>query len=103
MKIRKNDNIIVLAGKYKGKKGKVIKALPGENKVIVEGINMVKRHNRSKQQDKKGEIIDIASPIDVSNVALLDPKDGKPTRISVLIDGDKKERIARRSGQKIDK
>lgn len=102
MKIRKNDNIIVLAGKDKGKKGKVLKAFPSENKVIVEGINIAKRHNRSRQQDKKGEIIDIAAPIDASNVALLDPKDNKPTRVGFLVSKDKKERISRRTGQKLD-
>ncbi len=70
MKIKKNDNIIVIAGKDKGKKGKVIKSLPNQNKVIVEGVNIVKRHIKSRSQDKKGEILSIAAPIDVSNVKL---------------------------------
>lgn len=103
MKIRKNDNVILLAGKDKGKKGKVIKVIPSENKVIVEGINIAKRHNRPTQRDKKGEIIEIAAPINISNVALLDPKDNKPTRVGYLVDDKgKKERISRRTGQKLD-
>lgn len=70
MKIKKDDNIIVIAGKDKGKKGKVIKAIPSLDKVIVEGVNIVKRHKKSNQRDKKGEIFDVAAPIHVSNVKL---------------------------------
>ncbi|NCS98780.1 50S ribosomal protein L24 [Candidatus Parcubacteria bacterium] len=70
MKIKKDDNIIVITGKDKGKKGKVIKAIPSEDKVIVEGVNIVKRHRKSNQRDKKGEIVEVAAPIHVSNVKL---------------------------------
>jgi len=70
MKIKKDDNIIVITGKDKGKKGKVIKSFPSLDKVIVEGVNVVKRHIKSRQQDKKGEIVDVAAPIHVSNVKL---------------------------------
>lgn len=70
MKIKTNDNIIVIAGKDKGKKGKVTKALPSEDKVIVEGVNVVKRHKKSRQNDKKGEIVEVSAPIHVSNVKL---------------------------------
>jgi large subunit ribosomal protein L24 len=70
MKIKKDDNIIVIAGKDKGKKGKVIKAIPNEDKVIVEGVNIAKRHRKSNQRDKKGEIVEVAVPIHVSNVKL---------------------------------
>jgi large subunit ribosomal protein L24 len=68
MKIKKGDNVIVLAGKDKGKKGKVLKAMPRENKVVVEGINVSKKHQRARRQNEKGTIIDIAMPIHVSNV-----------------------------------
>jgi len=74
MKIKKDDNIIVIAGKDKGKKGKVIKAIPSLDKVIVEGVNIVKRHTKSTSRDKKGEILEIAAPIHVSNVKLAEKK-----------------------------
>lgn len=79
MKIKKNDNIIVLSGKDKGKKGKVIKALPKLDKVVVEGINIAKKHQKSRQSGKPGEIIEKAMPIHVSNVALADKKASKKT------------------------
>jgi large subunit ribosomal protein L24 len=79
MKIKKDDNIIVIAGKDKGKKGKVIKALPREEKVIVEGVNVLKRHKKSSQRDKQGEIVDVTSPIHVSNVKLDSSSSKKPT------------------------
>jgi large subunit ribosomal protein L24 len=72
MKIKKGDNVIMLAGKDKGKKGKVLKAMPKEDKVIVEGLNIVKRHVRPRKQGKKGEILSIPSPVHVSNVKLAD-------------------------------
>ena len=101
MKIKKDDNIIVLTGKYKGKKGKVLKAIPEIEKVIVEGVNLVKRHQKARKEGEKGGVIEIASPIHVSNVALIDPKDNKATRVGYKIDGGKKTRISKRSGQKI--
>lgn len=101
MKIIKNDKVILLTGKDKGKTGKVIQVFPGDDKVIVEGLNMVKRHVRPRKEGKKGEIISVASPIHVSNVALIDPKDNKPTRVGYKMEGDKKIRVAKRSGQKI--
>jgi large subunit ribosomal protein L24 len=101
MKIKKGDNVIVLAGKNKGKKSKVLRALPKENKVIVEGVNVVKKHQKSTKRGKKGETVDKTLPIHVSNVALLDPKSGKATRVSYKKEGDKKVRVAQKSGQKI--
>ncbi|HMO79030.1 MAG TPA: 50S ribosomal protein L24 [Candidatus Paceibacterota bacterium] len=70
MKIKKGDNVIIIAGKDKGKKGKVLKSLPQIQKVIVDGLNVVKRHKKPRQQGKKGEIVDVFSPIHVSNVSL---------------------------------
>jgi len=68
MKIKKGDNVIILAGKDKGKKGKVIRALPRESKVVVDGINMLKRHRRPRKSDEKGSIVEMAMPLHVSNV-----------------------------------
>ncbi len=102
MKIKKGDNVIVLTGKDKGKTGKVLKALPLDGKVIIEGINISKKHSKNRfSGDKKGEIIEITMPIEVSNVAILDPKDKKPTRIGYKVVDGKKIRIAKRSGQEI--
>jgi large subunit ribosomal protein L24 len=101
MKIKKDDEVIVLAGKDKGKQGKVLQVLPKESRVVVAGINQVKRHTRPGLGGNGGIITKEAS-IHVSNVALVDPKDGKPTRVgySVLKDGTK-VRIAKRSGETI--
>lgn len=101
MKIKKNDNIIVIAGKDKGSKGKVIKAFPKEDKVVVEGINIKKRHQKAKRSNKKGQIIDVAMPIHVSNVMIFDTKSGKRSRIAYKEIGGKKVRIAKKSGAQI--
>jgi large subunit ribosomal protein L24 len=100
MKIKKGDNVIVLAGKNKGQKAKVLRALPSQDKVIVEGVNVVKKHQKPSA-GKKGTTVEKTLPIHVSNVAVIDPKDNKPTRIGFKVEGDKKVRIAKRSGQKI--
>jgi len=97
MKIKKNDEVIVITGKYKGVKGKVLTAMPKTNKVVVAGVNKVKRHVKPTQ-DKPGHIADIEKPIHVSNVAILDAKSGKGTKVGYKIDGDKKVRIAKKSG-----
>jgi large subunit ribosomal protein L24 len=101
MKIKTNDNVIILAGKDKGKKGKVLRVLSDVEKVIVEGANIVKRHQKAGSGGKKGEVVEVAAPMHVSNVALLDPKDKKPTRVGYKVEGGKKIRISKRSGQKI--
>jgi len=98
MKIRKNDNIIVIAGNSKGSTGKVLKVFPKKNRVIVEGVNIRKRHTKPSQANPNGGIIEMESPIDASNVMLLDPKTNEPTRIgSKIIIDDKtgKKKIAR--------
>jgi large subunit ribosomal protein L24 len=100
MKIKKGDKIIVLAGKDKGKIGDVTRAFPKANKVVVSGVNVVKKHARNRlNTDKKGEIVDKTMPINVSNVALIDSKTNKPTRVGYKVDGDKKVRVAKKSGQ----
>jgi len=102
LKIKKGDHVVVVSGKDKGKKGEVLKMLPTENRAIVKGVSMVRRHQRqSATQD--GGIISKEAPIHVSNLALEDPKDGKPTRVGYkfLKDG-RKVRFAKRSGEVID-
>jgi large subunit ribosomal protein L24 len=102
MKIRKGDRVVVITGKDKGKKGEVLKVIPAENRVIVSGVSMVRRHQR-QTATQEGGIITKEGPIHVSNVALEDPKDGSPTRVGYkfLKDG-RKVRFAKRSGEIID-
>jgi len=100
MKIKANDTVLVIAGKDKGKKGKVIKALPNENKVIVEGVNIQTRHMKAKQ-DQPAEIRKLEGGIDVSNVMLLD-KSKTPVRVGYKVEGDKKVRVAKKTGAVID-
>lgn len=101
MKIKKGDAVVVLAGRDKGKRGEVIEVRPKENRALVRGINMVRRHQR-QSASAEGGIISKEGPIDLSNLAVEDPRDGKPTRIGfkVLADG-KKVRIAKRSGEQL--
>jgi large subunit ribosomal protein L24 len=101
-KIRKGDNVIVLSGRDRGRRGEVIQVMPDEGRALVRGIHMVKRHQRqSAAQD--GGIISKESSIHLSNLAIADPKDGKPTRVGfkVMADG-KKVRVAKRSGAELD-
>jgi len=103
MKIKKNDNVIVLAGKDKGKTGIVKKAMPKENRVLVVGINRVTRHTKPSQADPQGGRKLIEAPIHVSNVALTDPKDNKATRVGFKTTKDgAKVRYAKRSGEVIE-
>jgi large subunit ribosomal protein L24 len=98
MKIRKGDRVRVLTGKFRGKEGEVMSVLPKSNQVIVDGINVAKRHQKPTRAMQQGGIIDKAMPLDVSNVALIDT-DGKPTRVGFEVGSDgTKTRIARRSG-----
>lgn len=98
MKIRKGDRVRVLTGKFRGKEGEVMSVLPKDNKVIVDGINVAKRHQKPTRAMQQGGIIDKAMPIDASNVAIID-SDGKSTRIGYEVAADgSKTRIARRSG-----
>ena len=100
-KIRKGDKVVVLAGKDKGRTGEVVQVMPKEDRALVRGINMVKRHQRQTQTQEAG-IVDKEASIHLSNLALADPKDGKATRVGFKIDGDKKVRVAKRSGETID-
>jgi large subunit ribosomal protein L24 len=102
LKIKKGDHVVIITGKDKGKKGEVLKVMPEENRVIVKGVAMVRRHQR-QTPSQEGGIIAKEAPIHISNLALEDPKDGKPTRVGFkfLKDG-RKVRFAKRSGEVID-
>ncbi len=99
MKIKKGDEVVVLTGKDRGKKGLVVRALPEVGKVVVEGVNVAKRHQRPTSATQQGGIIDKALPLDVSNVAVVSPSDGKATRVGFRFD-DKgnKIRVCKRTG-----
>lgn len=102
MRIKKGDQVIVITGRDKGKTGEVIKSMPKENKVIVQGINLVKRHTKPTQESAGG-IVSKEAPIHVSNVALIDPKDGKATRVGFKVENGQKVRVSKRSGEVISK
>ena len=103
LKIKKDDEVIVVTGRDRGKQGKVLRAMPTENRVLVQGVNIVKRHTKPSQADPQGGIKEKEAPIHVSNVALVDPKTSRPTRVGfkILTDG-RKVRVAKRSGEVID-
>ena len=102
MKIKKGDQAIVITGRDKGKTGEVLKSMPKDNKVLVQGINLVKRHQKPTQENAGG-IQTKEAPIHVSNVALIDPKSGKATRVGFKIVNDQKVRVSKRSGEVITK
>ncbi len=107
LKIKKNDNVIVIAGNEKGKTGKVLKVFPKKQRVIVEGVNIIKRHTRPSQKNPQGGIIKKEAPIHISNVMLLDPKTNERTRVGskIILDentGKKKiVRVSKKSGEMI--
>jgi large subunit ribosomal protein L24 len=101
MKIKKDDKVIIIAGKDKGKQGTVVKALPKEDKVVVEGMNLAKKHKKGGHGDKSGGVVAIAMPIHISNVALIDPKTKKATRVRLEKKGGKITRVATKSGSVI--
>ncbi len=102
MKIKKGDRVVVLSGKDRGKEGVVMRALPKDEKVIVEGVNVAKKHQRPTRMTMQGGIIDKDMPLHVSNVAIISPGDGKPTRVAYRFDdGGQKIRICRRTGAEL--
>ena len=103
MKIQKNDNVIIIAGKDRGKKGKVRQVITKKNRLIVEGFNLAKRHSKTKGQTRQGGIIELEAPMDASNVMLVCPKCSKPARVGykILPDG-KKVRFCRACDETID-
>jgi large subunit ribosomal protein L24 len=100
-KIKKGDRVIVLAGRDKGKTGEVLRMLVSENRAVVQGVNMVKRHTRPSQAGAGG-IIEKEAPIHLSNIAHIDPKDKKPTRVGFREENGRKVRFSKRSGELID-
>lgn len=101
MKLKKGDKVIVIAGKDRGTKGTISQVLPRVNKVIIDGVNVAKRHRKRTSQARAGQIVDKAMPIDVSNVQLLDAKTGKGTRVRVERKDGSRVRVAVKSGSKI--
>ncbi|KQQ89809.1 50S ribosomal protein L24 [Aureimonas sp. Leaf324] len=104
-KIKKGDNVVVLAGKDKGRSGKVLQVMPKEDRAVVSGVNLVKRHQKQSASQEAG-IVSKEAPIHLSNLSVADPKDGKPTRVGFKVVGEgenaKKVRVAKRSGEQID-
>jgi large subunit ribosomal protein L24 len=108
MKVRKDDTVLVTGGKERGKRGRVLRTEPGRQRVYVEGLNMVKRHQRprsikdTQKGAQAGGIIEKEGPIHVSNVMLLDPTDNKPTRVGVRVKDGTRERYSKRTGEAVD-
>lgn len=103
MHVKKGDKVVVISGKDKGKQGTILEAYPKQNRVLVEGINIVKKHSKPSQVNPQGGIISREAAIHVSNVMPLDPKTGKPTRVGYKIENGKKVRVAKISGETLDK
>ncbi|MCQ2168952.1 MAG: 50S ribosomal protein L24 [Bacteroidales bacterium] len=101
LRIKKGDTVYVNAGNDKGKTGKVLSVAPAENRAIVEGINMVSKHTKPNSKQPQGGIIRQEAPIHISNLNLIDPQSGKPTRVGYRMEGDKKIRFAKKSGEEI--
>jgi large subunit ribosomal protein L24 len=96
-KIRKGDKVVVLAGKDKGRNGEVLRVMPKDDKAVVRGVNIVRKHQK-QSQSQEGGIISKEAPIHLSNIAIADPKDGKATRVGFEVRDGKKVRVAKRSG-----
>ncbi|MFO7263077.1 MAG: 50S ribosomal protein L24 [Bacillaceae bacterium G1] len=104
MHVKTGDMVKVIAGKDKGKTGRILKAFPKKQRVLVEGVNLVKKHTKPSQANPQGGIIEQEAPIHVSNVMPLDPKTGEPTRVGYkVLPNGKKVRIAKKSGEPLDK
>jgi large subunit ribosomal protein L24 len=103
MKIRKGDEVIVISGRDRGKKGSVLRVIPTEDRVLVQGVNMVKRHTRQSMK-QQGGIVEKEKPIHISNISLVDPKSGKATRVGYkFLDDGRKVRFAKASGEVMDR
>lgn len=102
MKIKTNDKIKVISGKDAGKTGKVIQVFPKEERVVVEGVNMIKKSMKANKKGEKGQVIELAGPMHMSNVALVCPKCGRETRVGYKTEGDTKQRVCRKCKELID-
>ncbi|WP_174615408.1 50S ribosomal protein L24 [Virgibacillus ihumii] len=103
MHVKKGDKVKVISGKDRGKDGTILEAYPKKDRVLVEGINMTKKHAKPSQDNPQGGILNQEAPIHVSNVMLIDPKSGEPTRVGYQDNDGKKVRIAKKSGEAVDK
>ncbi|KGX89348.1 MULTISPECIES: 50S ribosomal protein L24 [Pontibacillus] len=103
MHVKKGDKVMVITGKDKGKQGSILEAYPKNERVLVEGVNVVKKHAKPSQDNPQGGILSQEAPIHVSNVMPIDPKSGEPTRVGYEVRDGKKVRIAKKSGEAIDK
>ncbi|TDQ34720.1 50S ribosomal protein L24 [Aureibacillus halotolerans] len=103
MHIKKGDKVQVITGKDKGKQGTVLVAHPKKNRVVVEGVNIVKKHAKPSQGNPQGGILELEASVHVSNVMVIDPKDGVPTRVGYELKDGKKVRVAKKSGETLDK
>ena len=101
MNIKKNDKVVVISGKDKGKEGKVLRADPSAGKLVVEGVNVASKHQKPKKQGEQGGIIKMETPIYACKVMVVCPKCGKPTRVAHKVDGDKKVRVCKKCGAEL--
>ena len=101
-RIRKGDRVVCISGKDKGKAGIVMEVRPSEQRVLVEGLNIIKRHTKPRPPNEPGGVIEKPAPIHLSNVALIDPKDGRPTRVRIEVKDGERVRVAARSGEGLD-
>jgi len=99
VKVKKGDSVLIIAGKDKGRTGKITRALPKEMKILVEGINLKKKHVRPKREGEKGQVVDIPAALDVSNIKIICPKCGKATRVGYIVEGERKSRICKKCKQ----
>jgi large subunit ribosomal protein L24 len=96
MKIRKSDQVQIIAGKDRGKRGKILRTLPKEDKVIVENLNLVKRHKRPRKSGEKGQRVEVPAPVDISNVMIICPHCGKPARVGYKVTANNKHRVCKK-------
>lgn len=101
MKLRKSDLVLVISGDDRLKKGKIVKVLPAENKVLVEGVNIIKKHVKPKRNGEKGQIVQIAKPISISKVKLICPKCNAVSRVGYAVNAENKNRVCKKCGQEI--
>ncbi|MEW9502727.1 50S ribosomal protein L24 [Jeotgalibacillus marinus] len=103
MHVKKGDKVMVISGKDKGKTGTILASFPKKDRVLVEGVNIVKKHSKPSQMNPQGGIMNMEAAVHVSNVMLIDPKTNEPTRVGYKVEDGKKVRIAKKSGESLDK
>jgi len=101
MRIKKGDNVLILRGKGKGEKGKVVRTFPETSKILVEGLNLKKVHKRPRREGEKGQVVEIAAPLDTAKVKLICPKCAKPTRVGYVINDQNKSRVCKKCGAEV--